>query len=83
MTKIDTAQVERYMQIVQDLKKELHYFKSSGEWSWVDRGETDPVNMVGPFKTWLDAVYDIVEPYVAPESQGDPAGFNTWGPEFR
>lgn len=59
--------LERYMQIAQDIKKEFVYHKTSGEWYWYDRGSED--DQYGPFLTFWDALLDVVEPYVGPESE--------------
>lgn len=58
------SELEEYMKIVQDLKKEISYNKSEGKWYWCDRGETE---YYGPFSTFLETVSDIVEPYLIPE----------------
>ncbi len=62
---VSSERLERYSQIVQDLKKVIQYEKSSGTWYWYDRGETG--DLVGPFPTFWDCVCDIVEPYAAME----------------
>lgn len=49
--------IERNMQIVDDLKKEIHYCKDFGVWYWNNRGDEYEY---GPFDTFLDAVADIV-----------------------
>jgi len=63
---ISCEQIERMMQIAQDIKKRFAYDKSSGLWFWCDRDEeNDP--MAEPFSTFLDALKDAVEPYLHPE----------------
>jgi hypothetical protein len=58
------ARLERLMQILRDVKKDVTYDKASGEWFWHDRGDGVVENWQGPFGTFLAAVEDAVEPYL-------------------
>ncbi len=64
---MDSEQIERMMQIIFNVKKEIRYIKSEGCWYWRDRYDES----VGPedyperrFPTFLDAAKDICEPYL-------------------
>ena len=68
------GELEQYMQISQDIKKEFYYSKCEGCWYWRDRGdeeysELQAENSKGhispPFTTFFDALSDAVEPYLA------------------
>jgi hypothetical protein len=56
--------LERYMQISEDLKKEIFYNKHTGKWSWRDRGCKESH---GEFATFFDALCDVVSPYLENE----------------
>lgn len=57
-------ELERYMQISEDLKKEIFYNKHTGKWSWRDRGCKESH---GEFATFFDALCDVVSPYLENE----------------
>jgi len=63
--------LERYMQMCKDLKKDIDYHKSSGTWSWYDRWDKadNPLSYTsyGPFDTFLETLCDIVDPYIEQE----------------
>jgi hypothetical protein len=59
------TEIERKMQIFEDIKKTYFYCKSNGKWYWHDRDEKACVESShGPFDTFLDMVNDAVEPYL-------------------
>jgi len=63
-----TADVERWMQIAQDIKKEFVYNRATGAWAWVDRDEKDNLDAYHfGFPTFLAALEDAVEPYLEEE----------------
>ncbi len=62
--------LERMMQIAEDIKKEFQYAKDTGNWFWVDRDEVDNADAFqGPFDTFLAALEDAVEPYLRDEDE--------------
>ncbi len=57
--------VEEMMQVSEDLKKRIEFDKGAGTWSWYDRDEdTEPELWHTGFPTFLDALHDVVEPYL-------------------
>lgn len=56
--------LERYMQISEDLKKEIFYNKHTGKWSWRDRGCKESFD---GFATFFDALCDVVSLYLENE----------------
>jgi hypothetical protein len=57
--------LNRYLQVVDDLKKQILYFKGDDAWAWSDKYAA----FHGPFKSYWDCVLDIVEPYFSEESE--------------
>jgi hypothetical protein len=57
-------ELERYMKISEDLKKEIFYNKHTNKWSWRDRGCKESF---GEFATFFDALCDVVSPYLENE----------------
>ena len=53
--------LERYMQICMEVKKEFSFCKTTQKWFWNDKGEED---RYGPFDTYWEALLDVVEPYI-------------------
>lgn len=70
-TAIMMTDLERWMRIAEDTKKEIAFNKAIGTWSWSNRGD---LASHGPFKTYAGALYDAVEPYLWEEAGGKPAG---------
>ena len=67
---ISQDEIEQYMRISQDIKKEFYYSKCEGTWHWYDRGNEEYEEQQSPpFKTFFDALSDAVEPYIGNESQ--------------
>ena len=57
--------LDRRMQIAQDIRKEFLYDKATSDWYWHDRGDNASLEAIGnPHKTFWDALYDAVEPYL-------------------
>ena len=54
--------IEQWMRIAQDTKKEFHFSKSSQQWYWINRDEEDGFH--GPFMFFDAALYDAVKPYL-------------------
>jgi len=68
---VSLAQLERFEQIADDIKKVFAFNKHEGTWSWADKDEVvDPELHHGPFPTRFDALVDAVEPYIDGESEG-------------
>ena len=61
---ISLADLERYEQVLSDIKKVILFNKHIQKWFWVDK---DCVNNLqeyhGPHETRLDALLDATEPY--------------------
>jgi len=69
---IPLAELERLFQICDDTKKAVAYNKHAGQWSWVDRDETDnPEAHHGGFDTALEAMQDAAAPYLEGDEDGD------------
>tara|TARA_R110000851_G_scaffold313482_1_gene475125 strand:- start:300 stop:488 length:189 start_codon:yes stop_codon:yes gene_type:complete len=56
------SNLESYMRIAQDTKKEFVYSKCEGCWSLHDRDSEDELH--GSFAKFYSALYDAVEPYL-------------------
>lgn len=54
--------LEQYMIIAKDTKKEFAYHRHEGKWYWYNRGDEE--NQQGPFNTFSEALADAIEPYV-------------------
>jgi hypothetical protein len=63
--KLTPKTLERFMQMSEDMKKDISFNKHTGKWAWRDRGESEEV-CVG-FTTFWEALCDIVEPYMEGE----------------
>ena len=59
------AEIERYEQIAEDIKKVICFNKHAGQWYWHDKN--DNVLHEG-FATRYEALLDVVEPYVGEDS---------------
>ena len=70
-------EINRRMEIAQDIKKEFLYSKSSGEWFWYDCDmELIPDSWHGPLQTFTAALDDATEPYESADSD-EPKHVNT------
>ena len=58
---VKTVDLEQMMRVFQDTKKEMHFNKFTGKWSWSDRGEE---TLYGECDWFLEMVQDAVEPYM-------------------
>ena len=64
--------LERYMEIAWDIRKAISYNRGTGQWTWHDRNEEALFdNEERLFKTFWEALYDAVEPYLYPEDEED------------
>lgn len=58
--------LEDRMRVANDVKKEFHYVKDTGEWYWTDRDEADNVDAhtdAVRFCSFRECLYDATEPY--------------------
>lgn len=61
---ITTEDLEARMQVMEDTKKRVSYFKFTGKWAWFDRAdEGDLDNYHEGFDTAWEAILDATEPY--------------------
>ena len=60
---MDLTQLNSWMILAKDIKKEFHYNKSEGKWYWSDRG-VDMTDWYGPFDMFDHCLFDVVEPYL-------------------
>jgi len=64
--KLTPKTLERFMQMSEDMKKDISFNKHTGKWGWRDRG--DGKEVCGGFPTFWEALCDIVEPYMEGEA---------------
>lgn len=60
--------LERFMQIAKDIRKEFHFVKATGRWVWTDRDER-PEPDSRSFDSFWKALCDAVEPYIGENSR--------------
>lgn len=60
--------LESYMRIAQDNKKEFVYSECEGYWYWHDRGSDTELSE--PFESFYSALSDAVETYLEDEDDG-------------
>lgn len=61
------SNLESYMRIAQDTKKEFVYSKCEGYWYWHSRGSDTELSE--PFEKFYDALSDAVEPYLGDDDE--------------
>jgi hypothetical protein len=66
--KMENKDLNRYMQIAQDTKKEFHYNKDNEAWFW-NEGYSFEAVYYGPFAEFHEALLDAIGPYL--QESGD------------
>lgn len=69
-TTIKVVDLERWTRIAEDTRKEIAFNKATGTWTWNNRGDLADH---GPFKTYAEALYDAIEPYIGTDSEEAPS----------
>jgi hypothetical protein len=61
---ISSDELDRKMQILHDIKKQVIYAKTLGKFWWGDKTAATLDDWNGPFDSFLEAVDAAIEPYV-------------------